>query len=159
MPLAALAQPPGPAPAAGACAPARLLHSVLPVAPHLEPGDSVDVVLLLDVDEQGRVTRVTVSEPGGEAFDRAAEVAARQFVFAPARLAGKPVAVQVTYRGRFVGRPAPANEPATTESQRATGDAAAHARAAADLARAPAQPLASEVLSRGDRAPQPGVTV
>ncbi|MDB4969466.1 MAG: TonB family protein / TonB-dependent receptor, partial [Myxococcales bacterium] len=91
--------------AAAAFEPARLIHSVLPVAPHLEPGDQIDVVLVLDVDATGHVTRVTVSEPGGEAFDRAAETAARQFAFAPARMAGRPVAVQVTYRSRFVGPP------------------------------------------------------
>ena len=90
--MCALAQPSIPSATAGAFEPARLVRSVLPVAPHLEPGDQVDVVLLLDVDTEGRVVGVTVSEPGGEAFDRAAETAARQFVFAPARLAGKPLA-------------------------------------------------------------------
>src|SRR5450432_2663035 len=46
-----------------------------------------DVVLALDIDAAGHVTRAVVSEAGGHGFDEAAQSAALRFLFRPARRA------------------------------------------------------------------------
>ena len=119
--------------------PARLVSSELPAAPPMTPGHDVEVLLLLDVDAAGRVVRVEVTQSGGAPFDQAATEAARAFVFEPARLDGRPTAVQVPYRSHFVAPPPPAFR-------------LVHP---AGIAR----PILGEVLSRGERVPQAGVQV
>src|SRR5437870_1632737 len=51
-----------------------------------------DVVLVLDIDAQGKVTSATVKESAGHGFDEAAIDAAKKFAFKPATKDGKPVA-------------------------------------------------------------------
>jgi TonB family protein len=81
-----------------------------------EKGIEADVVLLLSIDDKGKVTEVGVAEPAnppGLGFDEAALVAAQGFEFEPAEVEGKPIAVQISYRYRFTLKPkeAPAPEP------------------------------------------------
>ncbi|MBI5534298.1 MAG: TonB family protein [Deltaproteobacteria bacterium] len=60
-----------------------------------------NVVLQLDIDAEGKVTNATVVNPVGHGFDEAAVAAARQFLFAPATRAGKPVPARILYRYSF----------------------------------------------------------
>ena len=64
------------------------------------------VVLLLTLDDQGKVTEVTIQESSGSAhsFDQAALKAAQQFVFSPAEIDGKPAAVQIAFKCRCLHR-------------------------------------------------------
>jgi TonB family protein len=121
--------------------PARLVESEPPVAPPMEPNQEVEVVLTLHVDEHGKVVHVAVAQSGGAAFDEAAATAARDFVFEPARLNGKPVAVDVPYRSHFVGPPPPAPKTPVERFSYVI------------------QPLVGDVFSKGDRVPQPNVRV
>jgi len=59
------------------------------------------VLLLLDVDETGKVTNVEVLRPAGYGFDEAAVAAARQFQFSPAEDANGPVPVQLEFEYGF----------------------------------------------------------
>jgi TonB family protein len=72
-------------------------------APYPGPpdGGTVEVGLELTIDAEGRVTEARVVASGGDAFDRAAEDAARRFRFAPARRDGEPVPAVVGYRYVF----------------------------------------------------------
>ena len=130
--------------AAAAFKPPRLVHfveAVLPAAPAARREG--EVVLSLDVDETGKVGAVEVAKPaggeGGEVLDRAAVVAARQFVFEPGEADGHPVPVRITYSYRFVFKPdlRPLPSPASN------GGPSPHA---------PVVPLTGIVRRRGDRA-------
>src|SRR5688572_11629777 len=60
------------------------------------------VVLELDIDKSGKVTRAAVVEPAGNGFDEAAIEAARALEFEPARRAnGTPFAARILYRYTF----------------------------------------------------------
>jgi TonB family protein len=59
------------------------------------------VVAELDIDENGLVSGVTVTEPAGQGFDEAAEAAMLAFVFAPATSDGEPIPSRVVYRYTF----------------------------------------------------------
>ena len=76
-----------------------------------DKGIEADVVLLLDINAEGKVDSVGVAQPAnppGMGFDEAAMVAAQQFEFEPAEMDGKPIAVQITYRYQFTLKtPAP----------------------------------------------------
>lgn len=121
-----------------------------------EKGIEADVVLLLDLDEQGKVTAVGVAEPAQPpdlGFDEAAMVAAQSWEFSPAEVDGKPIAVQISYRYRFTlkaAAPAPAAPP--------TGGAAP-APAAAPPPRTPVVNFAGTLVERGTRLPMSGVVV
>ena len=117
----------------------KLLHFVhAPAPPSLGERGEVDVVLNIDVDETGKVTEVVVEQSGGEDYDAAAVAAARQFEFAPGQADGKPVPVKVTFKYRFVA-PKPPAAPAPPKIETV--------------------PFAGTIKSRGDRIPQPGVSV
>ena len=127
-----------PAPAPPPFKPPRLVHfeqAVLPTLPAARR--EAEVVLSIDVDETGKVGTVEVAKPaggdGGEALDRAALAAARQFVFEPGEAGGHPVPVRVTYSYRFVMNPDLPPAP-----------------------RLPAVPLSGVVRRRGDRTPVAG---
>lgn len=60
------------------------------------------VVLQIGITETGKVAAVSVIESAGLAFDNAAMTAARQFVFTPAEVNGRPVPVKINYRYQFV---------------------------------------------------------
>ncbi|MBI4822484.1 MAG: TonB family protein [Deltaproteobacteria bacterium] len=65
------------------------------------------VLLVLDVDAAGHVTRVEVKESAGHGFDHAAVEAAARFVYSPAEAEGiGPVPVRISYSYAFVLRPA-----------------------------------------------------
>jgi TonB family protein len=101
-----------------------------------------EVVLLLDLDEQGLVTSASVSEPArpaGMGFDEAALAAAAGWEFEPAEVDGKPIAVQITYRYRFTLAPAPAPAKAPP--------------------RTPVANFTGRLIERGTRLPLPGVVV
>lgn len=81
-----------------------LLRFVEATHPESERGRAAAVVLQLRVNEQGRVDEARVTESAGAAFDRAAIEAARQFVFSPAEIDGRPAAVRLAYRYQFTIR-------------------------------------------------------
>lgn len=66
------------------------------------------VILTLDIDKQGKVTKAVVTEPGGHGFDEAALEAAKKLEFEPARKAdGTPFAARIRYRYAFTLTRAP----------------------------------------------------
>jgi len=70
----------------------------------IEKGLETDVLLLLDINAQGKVDSVGINQggqPPGIGFDEAAIVAAQQFEFEPAEMDGKPIAIQLQYRYKF----------------------------------------------------------
>jgi TonB family protein len=91
------------------------------------------VLVELTIDEQGRVTTAEVMESAGEQFDRAALEAVRQFEFEPARRAGAPIAVRLSYRYVFEppatpqqpSQPQPAGEQTTQPPPSARASVAA----------------------------------
>ncbi len=72
-------------------------------------GREAEVILVLRVEADGHVSEATVQEPAGRGFDQAAEAAALQFRFEPARLRGEPVAVRIPFRYVFELKPATAD--------------------------------------------------
>lgn len=70
--------------------------------PESERGKTGSVVLAVTIRADGTVEEVTVQESAGEAFDTAAVAAARQFVFTPAEVDGKPSRIRILYRYDFV---------------------------------------------------------
>ncbi len=83
--------------------PPRLMHFVqaeYPKDKH-DAGITSQVLLSIDIGEDGKVGDVEVEKSGGADFDKAAVAAARQFVFAPAEAGGQPVPVKITYRYDF----------------------------------------------------------
>jgi hypothetical protein len=70
----------------------------------------VEIVLAVDLDEKGMVTGAAVlepKEPTGLGFEEAALTAAYDLGFEPAESAGKPVAVQIIYKFKFLAPPPP----------------------------------------------------
>ena len=67
---------------------------------------TVTVVLLLDIDAAGAVTRATVATPQGHGFDEAAIAAAQKLAFDPARRDGTPIAARIKFQYLFTP-PAP----------------------------------------------------
>jgi len=125
--------------------PPRLLRFVEATPPaSLAEDQRADVVLTVDIDEQGRVTDVAVAKSAGSAdIDEAAVAAARQFTFAPGEAGGKPVPVRITYAYHFAPKPPPEPAPAAVPAPAA----------------GPSAPLDGIVLRKGDRVPIAGVTV
>jgi TonB family protein len=70
-----------------------------------------EVVLLLDIDESGRVTSATVKEGAGHGFDEAARSAALRFIFRPAARHEQPVKCRILYRYSFHLQPPPSEPP------------------------------------------------
>lgn len=64
-------------------------------------GKGATVMLQIAIDAAGAVAAVNVLESAGPAFDAAAVAAARQFVFEPATVDGRPIPVKITYRVQF----------------------------------------------------------
>lgn len=65
-------------------------------------GVEASVVLVIEISASGTVTRVTVTESAGRAFDDAAIQAVSQFEFEPAEVDDKPAPAKITYRYAFV---------------------------------------------------------
>ncbi len=113
-PARAQQPPPGdaPTPPTGVEAPVLQNFVEAPYPPEAEKaGLEGDVVLQLDIDASGRVTKASVIDPAGHGFDEAAAQAAQKFVFQPARRGGKPVAARINYRYRFALKAAPPPPP------------------------------------------------
>jgi TonB family protein len=126
--------------------PPRLVRFVEAEAPPaLTERGQADVILTLDVDEQGRVQSVAVARPAGDGFDEAAVAAARQFVFEPGEADGHPVPVRITYRYRFLLKPASASASPSAPAPSASAG--------------PTIPVEGQVLVRGDRVPVAGISV
>lgn len=104
------------------------------------------VVLRLRIDAEGRVTRAEVVEPAGNGFDEAAQEAALQFRFAPARRDEKAVAAIILYAYEFSlpPEPAPAEDPRPAPAQAPPEPTAPAAQATV----VPAKP-SIDVLVRG----------
>ncbi|MEX1367195.1 MAG: TonB family protein, partial [Nannocystaceae bacterium] len=96
--------------------PPRLLETVAADRPDGAGDEAVEVLLSLEIDTEGRVTRAEVVESGGDAFDEAARQAARRFRFEPATAGGEPIAVEIGYRYVFEPPPPPDPEPPALES-------------------------------------------
>jgi TonB family protein len=64
-------------------------------------GRGATVLLQIAIDPAGKVASVGVLESATPAFDAAAVAAAKQFVFEPATVDGKPIPVKITYRYQF----------------------------------------------------------
>ncbi|MBM4391249.1 MAG: energy transducer TonB, partial [Deltaproteobacteria bacterium] len=60
------------------------------------------VILAIEIDAQGAVTRVEVAQSAGHGFDEAAVEAARAFKFSPAEDAAGPVPVAIEFAYGFV---------------------------------------------------------
>nr|UZH23221.1 MxcH [myxobacterium MSr12020] len=119
--LAQEAGPSGSAPAQASAPSERVVHP----PELLEPAEAVypaearaarqegRVVLRLRIDAEGHVARAEVMEPAGNGFDEAAQQAALQFRFAPARRGEKAVAAVIlyAYEFRLPPEPAPVEEP------------------------------------------------
>jgi TonB family protein len=67
---------------------------------------SVDVVLILELDAEGRVTAASVETPRGHGFDEAALHAAGRLRFEPALRRGVAAAARIRYRYAFAPPPA-----------------------------------------------------
>ncbi|MGZ3419444.1 MAG: TonB-dependent receptor domain-containing protein [Polyangiales bacterium] len=65
-------------------------------------GKTADVVMEIAISDKGIVQDVVIVKSAGPAFDAAAMKAARQFVFSPAEIDGKPAPVKITYKYQFV---------------------------------------------------------
>jgi TonB family protein len=81
-----------------------------------EAGKSATVRLLIEIDEAGAVTNVTVVTPAGDGFDEAATEAAKQFKFSPAVDATGPVPVALEFDYRFELAPPPEPPPEAVEA-------------------------------------------
>ncbi|MES1188321.1 MAG: TonB-dependent receptor [Myxococcales bacterium] len=65
-------------------------------------GKQASVVLQIAISSAGLVEQAAVVQSAGEAFDRAAVEAVKQFVFEPAEIDDKPSAIKLQYRYDFV---------------------------------------------------------
>lgn len=61
----------------------------------------VDLIVVLELDATGRVTRASIDTPRGHGFDEAAVVAARGLTFTPARRDGVAIPAKIKFRYHF----------------------------------------------------------
>ncbi len=108
----------------------------LPVLTHFEsaayPKEARDaglessVVLILDIDAKGTVTKAAVAAPVGHGFDEAAALAAQKFVFDPATRDRVPIAARIRYQYNFtLSPPVPAAPPVHVPQRTLEGRVAA----------------------------------
>jgi TonB family protein len=126
--------------------PPKIVHfEPSPYPPEAEKlGIEANVILQLDIDKDGRVTKAVVTQPAGHGFDEAAVQAAQNFLFEPARRGTTPIPARILYRYGFTLKPA------TPEGQ-PTGAPAAPA--------APVDSLRGTVVSIEGDVPLAGATV
>lgn len=96
-------EPADPPPADGSTPP-RILKYVAPVHPPDAKAKGIEgkVVVQLDIDATGKVTKAEVVGTAGNGFDEAALAAATQLEFSPAKnAAGTPIAARMLYRFTF----------------------------------------------------------
>lgn len=138
----------------------RFVEAAYPAAAEAQRIEA-EVVLLLDINAEGKVDGVGIVEPAtpaGLGFDEAAMAAAQRFEFEPAELDGEPVAVQLQYRYRFTL--APKEEPPAAAPREPTATAATPPATTEAEATTPGLVnLRGVLLERGTRLPMPGVIV
>ena len=78
----------------------QFVPAVYPQDKH-DKGITARVLLSIEIGDDGKVGGVEVLEGGGPDFDAAAVAAARQFIFEPAEIDGRPAPVKITYRYDF----------------------------------------------------------
>jgi TonB family protein len=88
--------------------PPKIIHfEPSPYPPEAEKlGLEANVILQLDIDKDGKVTKATVTEAAGHGFDEAAVQAAMKFFFEPARRGTTPIPSRILYRYGFTLKPA-----------------------------------------------------
>ena len=93
-----------PKPAPKLTKPPQLKKTVEPVYPPgaLTEKVSADVTMTVDIDAEGKVSKVEVTKPVGQGFDEAAREAVMQYLFSPAEIDGKPAAIRIEYTLHFV---------------------------------------------------------
>lgn len=91
-----------PAPGPQLTKPPELLTFVEAPFPASEVGRTGSVVLFIVIRDDGTVEDAQVRVSAGPAFDAAAVEAARQFVFSPAEVDGKPARIGIEYQYDFV---------------------------------------------------------
>lgn len=64
--------------------------------------EPVTVVLVLELDAEGKVTKATVEAPQGKGFDEAAVAAAKTLELTPAKRDGKPIPAKIKHSYTFV---------------------------------------------------------
>jgi TonB family protein len=131
-----------PAPAPVPVTPPTLTHfEHAPYPPEAErAGVEANVVLVLDIDDTGKVTHATATPKVGSGFDEAAEAAALKFTFDPAHRGPKAIASRIKYLYKFtLAKPA--------------------AAAAKPAVHVPVKNLRGKVLAAGTSAPIAGATV
>jgi TonB family protein len=109
------ARPPPPAAPAPVLTKApKIVTAVEPVYPPeaFAARVSADVVMTVDIDATGHVTKVDVQPPVGHGFDEAARAAVMQYVFSPAEIDGKPSPIRIGYTLHFVPKIVEAAPPA-----------------------------------------------
>jgi TonB family protein len=82
-------------------------------------GEGATVILMLEIDDAGRVSRAVVTTSGGGAFDDAAMEAATRLRFLPATRGGRPIRAKIPFQFTFAHTaepeaPAPAAPVAAT---------------------------------------------
>ncbi len=133
----------------------------------LEKGVTADVLLLIDITAEGKVSAVKVAEPINPAgadmgFEAAAIAAVQQFEFEPAEVGGKPIAVQINYRYHFKLAPKPPEPPPPPVPAPTPAEPAAPAAPPPPSpapAPTPVVNFAGRLRERGTRLPMPGVLV
>ncbi len=140
--------------------PPKLTHFVPAVAPEdaLARRGHAEVVLTIDLDEEGRVGAVAVVQPAGDGFDEAAVAAVKQFTFTPGEADGKRVPVRITYQYVFTYKPPPPVEP-PAQTENAPNENSPPQNETAPVPSTPTVPFSGRVLSKGDRVPLAGVRV
>jgi TonB family protein len=68
--------------------------------------ESVEVILILEIDASGTVKNATVETPMGHGFDEAALEAAKTIEFEPAKRNGQPIAAKIRHKYGFTPPPA-----------------------------------------------------
>ena len=156
------AQPPPPPPAPVVTKPPTLLQAVAPDYPPaaLKAGKTAKVKVRIHIDATGIVTKVDVLEPVGDGFDEAAVAAAKQYIFEPAEIDGKPGAIAVETAINFVIEEQPVEEPVKPPTQKDPKDPKVESgppNHAGDM-KLPVT-LQGEVVERGTRRKLAGVIV
>jgi TonB family protein len=122
-PRAAFAQD-GAAPAKGLVKPVLQKFVEADYPPEaVKDGKQAEVVLEVDIDATGKVTKATVVNPAGSGFDEAAVKAVEQFTFSPALRDGKAIPARIAYRYSFTLKdkaPDPAEEAAAAAAKKRT---------------------------------------
>jgi TonB family protein len=95
----------------------QLLKATEPVYPPeaFAAGLKADVTMMIDLDADGKVTKVEVTQAAGHGFDEAAVEAVKASTFSPAEVDGKPSPIRFAYTLHFVPKVVPAAPPPEPE--------------------------------------------